>query len=72
MYLCHAHRDTYSLCDVSTDAYLRYYVLHDIMQAFPFLWHSMTCNVLCRTKSDLGVRIQVCLVDPKYHTFNPA
>ena len=36
MYVYHVHQDTFSLCYVSTDAYLQYHVRHDIMWAFLF------------------------------------
>ena len=31
------------------------YVHNDIMWPFPFLWRSVTCNMLCSTKSSLRV-----------------
>ena len=29
------------------------YVHHDIIRVFSFLWHSVMCNALCQTKSNL-------------------
>ena len=45
------------------------YVHHDIMQAFPFLWHPVTCNTLCPTKLHPGVRIRAHLVSPWAHAW---
>ena len=45
------------------------YVCHDIMPAYPFLWHPATYNVLCQTMLDLGVHIRARLMGPCARTW---
>ena len=54
MYVYHVHGIIFHYVILVRARTFDIYVWHDIMSAFPFLWHPAMYNALCTIKSGLG------------------